>query len=186
MALAIWPARQGQQRSLRRIPQLLSWALARSPGARSFAWAELAAFWEAGLFRPGRGVDVLTCADVALVGQHDQPGVRQFAHHGPDPGGGQVMDSAAASAAPSFGRQGLPARVQLAPARPDLAPVAADHPGHTGQGLGRQRQRGTVGQHRTSGQVMRTWRSRHLPGLHHEASRRADRDQPVPRQQDQD
>ena len=39
MALASWPARQGQQRSLRRMPQVLSWALARSPGARSFAWA---------------------------------------------------------------------------------------------------------------------------------------------------
>ena len=52
MALASWPACQGQQRSLRRIPQVLSWALARSPGARSFAWAELAAFWEGGLFRP--------------------------------------------------------------------------------------------------------------------------------------
>ena len=52
MALAIWPARQGQQRSLRKMAQVLSWALARSPGARSLAWAELAAFWEAGLFRP--------------------------------------------------------------------------------------------------------------------------------------
>src|SRR5436190_13315205 len=41
MALAICPARQGQQRRLRRIAQVLSWALARSPGARSFAWAEL-------------------------------------------------------------------------------------------------------------------------------------------------
>ena len=37
MALAICPARQGQQRSLRRMSQVLSWALARSPGARSFA-----------------------------------------------------------------------------------------------------------------------------------------------------
>ena len=45
------------------------------------------------------------------------------------------------------GQQGLPARVELAPARPDLAPVAADDPGHLGQGLGRQRQRGTVEKH---------------------------------------
>src|SRR5215472_9980819 len=37
-----------------------------------------------------------------------------------------------------------PARVQLSPVRPDLRPVAADDPGHIGQGLGRQRQRGTV------------------------------------------
>jgi hypothetical protein len=42
-------ARQGQQR---RMCQVLSWALARSPGARSLAWARLAAFCEAGLFRP--------------------------------------------------------------------------------------------------------------------------------------
>jgi hypothetical protein len=37
MALASCPARQGQQRSLRRILQFLSWAFALSPGARSFA-----------------------------------------------------------------------------------------------------------------------------------------------------
>jgi hypothetical protein len=34
----------------------LSWALARSPGARSRAWALFASFWEAGLFRPRYGV----------------------------------------------------------------------------------------------------------------------------------
>jgi len=33
--LASCPARQGQQRSLRKMRQDLSWALARSPGARS-------------------------------------------------------------------------------------------------------------------------------------------------------
>jgi hypothetical protein len=52
MALAMCPAFQGQQRSLRRMCQVLSWALARSPGDRSWAWARLAAFWEAGLPRP--------------------------------------------------------------------------------------------------------------------------------------
>ena len=36
--------------------QVLSWALARSPGDRSWAWARLASFWEAGLFRPRYGV----------------------------------------------------------------------------------------------------------------------------------
>jgi hypothetical protein len=56
MALARWPARQGQQRSLRRMRQVLSWALARSPGARSRAWALFASFWETGLFRPRYGV----------------------------------------------------------------------------------------------------------------------------------
>ncbi len=59
MALAISPARQGQQRSRRRMAQVLSWALARSPGARSLAWAEFAAFWEGGLPRPRYGVN--TC-----------------------------------------------------------------------------------------------------------------------------
>jgi hypothetical protein len=43
MALASCPARQGQQRRMR---EFFSWAFARSPGARSFAWARLAAFWE--------------------------------------------------------------------------------------------------------------------------------------------
>jgi len=52
MALAMCPARQGQQRSLRRMCQVLSWAFARSPGARSWAWARLAVFCEAGLPRP--------------------------------------------------------------------------------------------------------------------------------------
>jgi hypothetical protein len=35
MALAICPAYQGQQRSLRRIRRVLSWGFAHSPGARS-------------------------------------------------------------------------------------------------------------------------------------------------------
>src|SRR5215813_14686024 len=52
MALASCPARQGQQRSLRRMPQVLSWALARSPTPRRRAWARLAAFCEGGLLRP--------------------------------------------------------------------------------------------------------------------------------------
>jgi hypothetical protein len=56
MALASCPARQGQQRSLRKMRRDLSWALARSPGARSRALARLASFCEAGLFRPRHGV----------------------------------------------------------------------------------------------------------------------------------
>jgi hypothetical protein len=56
MALARCPARQGQQRSLRKMCQVLSWALACSPGARSCAWARLADFCEAGLFRLRYGV----------------------------------------------------------------------------------------------------------------------------------
>jgi hypothetical protein len=40
--------------------QFLSWAFARSPGERSWAWARLACFWESGLFFPLYGV--LACA----------------------------------------------------------------------------------------------------------------------------
>src|SRR6185437_7477091 len=36
--------------------QLLSWAFARSPGARSRAWARLASFWDSGLFLPRYGI----------------------------------------------------------------------------------------------------------------------------------
>jgi hypothetical protein len=56
MALASCPARQGQQRSLRRIRQVLSWAFARSPGDRSLACALLASFWDCGLFFPLYGI----------------------------------------------------------------------------------------------------------------------------------
>ncbi len=60
MALAGWPARQGQQRSLARIFQVLSWVFARSPDARSRVWARLACLcgsrgrWPCG-FRRDRG-----------------------------------------------------------------------------------------------------------------------------------
>jgi hypothetical protein len=56
MALASCPARQGQQRSFRRIFHVLSWAFARSPGARSLAWARLASFCDSGLFFPRYGI----------------------------------------------------------------------------------------------------------------------------------
>jgi hypothetical protein len=56
MALASCPARQGQQRSLRKMRQALSWALARSPGPRNWAWARLAPFCEVGSFRPRYGM----------------------------------------------------------------------------------------------------------------------------------
>jgi hypothetical protein len=36
--------------------QVLSWAFARSPGARSFAWALLACFWDSGLLLPLYGI----------------------------------------------------------------------------------------------------------------------------------
>jgi hypothetical protein len=72
MALAICPARQERQRSLRRMCQVLSWAFARSSGARSLAWAELAAFCGGRLAAaPVQDRDVGASADVALVGQRD-------------------------------------------------------------------------------------------------------------------
>jgi hypothetical protein len=56
MAFASFPARQGQQRSLLRIFHVLSCAFARSPGARSFAWARLASLSGSGLFVPRYGI----------------------------------------------------------------------------------------------------------------------------------
>jgi len=53
MALANCPACYGQQRSLRRRRQVLSWALARSPGPRSLAWDRLAAFAQVGPHEQG-------------------------------------------------------------------------------------------------------------------------------------
>jgi hypothetical protein len=54
MALASCLARQGQQRSFRRMRQVFSRAMARSPGEPSRAWTRLVSFWEAGLFRRRR------------------------------------------------------------------------------------------------------------------------------------
>jgi hypothetical protein len=65
MVLASCPARQGQQRSLRTIRQVLSWAFARPPGERSFACALLACFWDSGLFFP-----LYRAGEVALPGDH--------------------------------------------------------------------------------------------------------------------
>lgn len=62
MALHWWPALPGLQRSFRRIFQLFSWALARSPGPRSLAWERLACFCDAGLSLPLYGVATGTSA----------------------------------------------------------------------------------------------------------------------------
>ena len=62
-------------------------------------------------------------------------------------------------------QQGLPAGVELAPARPDLPAVAADDPGDVGEGLGRQRQRGRVEKHGSPLVAdADLGRSLHLPG----------------------
>ena len=47
--------------------------------------------FNAGQVRP---VQVLTCADVALVRQHDEAGGGQFGHDAPDPGRGQIVHGA--------------------------------------------------------------------------------------------
>jgi MFS family permease len=52
MALTRWPALVGLHRSLRRMRHDLSWALARSPGPRRWAWDRLACFCGSGLFLP--------------------------------------------------------------------------------------------------------------------------------------
>ena len=71
MALAIWPARQGQQRSLRKMPLFLSWAWARSPGGAAGAGG-VGCFLGGGLvLAPVRGEDVFTGAGVALAGEHN-------------------------------------------------------------------------------------------------------------------
>ena len=94
MALASCPARQGQQRSLRRMRQVLSWALARSPGrgaGHELGWPPSG---RRACSAPVRSADVLVLADVALVGQDDQPAGGQLPHDAPDPGRGQVMHGA--------------------------------------------------------------------------------------------
>ena len=75
--------------------QVLSGALARSPGKRRRAWARLASFWEAGLPRaPAGDLGMLTGPGVSLARQHDETGGSQLAHDAPDPGRGQVVHRA--------------------------------------------------------------------------------------------
>jgi hypothetical protein len=63
-------------------------------------------------------------------------------------------------------KEGLLGGVQLPPARADRGTVAADDPGHEGEGPGRQRQRGTVERHRSPGESEAgLGRPPHLPGL---------------------
>jgi hypothetical protein len=85
MAFASFPARQGQQRSLLRIFHALSCAFARSPGARSFAWARLASFCGSGLFFPLYGTFVQVLPWYPFVSQGDRAGFLQFVQHAPDP-----------------------------------------------------------------------------------------------------
>src|ERR1043165_2922897 len=71
----------GAELLLRRKCQVLSWALARSAGERSRAWARLAALCEGGLFRPRHGVStgspragVAPCRPAPLI--EESPGLR--------------------------------------------------------------------------------------------------------------
>jgi len=66
---------------------------------------------------------------------------------GPDPEPRRDLGERLALAQVDQDQQGLPAGVQRPPGRPDGGAVAADDPGHEGEGLARQRQRGTVEKH---------------------------------------
>src|SRR5262249_52102149 len=63
----------------------------------------------------------------------------------PEPGG--ELGERLAFAQVDQDQEGLLPGVQLPPQRADRDPVAADDPGREGEGLRRQRQRGTVEQH---------------------------------------
>jgi hypothetical protein len=109
MALASCPARQGQQRSLRTMCQVLSWALARSGRGAELGVSPVGRLLRGGLVPPPVGSDHrLPGADISLVGEHDLPGRGQAAHNAPDPPGGQVMDGTGQR---SGDPQDLPARV---------------------------------------------------------------------------
>jgi hypothetical protein len=71
MALGQLPVAPGQQRSFRRMRQVLSWALARSPGAEPGVRA-VGALLRGGLVPSaiGRADEFLT--EVALIAQHGQ------------------------------------------------------------------------------------------------------------------
>lgn len=93
MALRRWPAFPGLRRGFRRIFQLSSRALARSPGPRNMARERLARFCDAGLHLPLYGVatgirrgDRAHGSLIRLVGRGDDSGLLQRAQDAPDPG----------------------------------------------------------------------------------------------------
>src|SRR5690348_6446640 len=98
MALASRSARLGQQRSLRRMRQVLSWALARSPGPRQAgvgAVGVLLGLWfVAALVRGDQNLTAFVVAVVALVAQRDESGVAQRGEDVPDPRGRGVVRAA--------------------------------------------------------------------------------------------
>ena len=73
---------------------------------------------------------------------HVPPGRR-----GADPEPGREPGERLAFAQVGQDQERLLAGIELPPARPDRRPVAADDPGHEGEGLAGQRQRGTVEKH---------------------------------------
>jgi hypothetical protein len=97
-SLASRPARRGQQRSLRRMRQVLMWVLARSPGPRRRAWGAVGVFLGLGLVAAFvRGDHVFACwvvAVVALVTPGDEAGVAQGGEDVPAPRGGGVVGAA--------------------------------------------------------------------------------------------
>jgi hypothetical protein len=90
MALASWPARQGQQRSLRKMRQDLSWH-GRLAGGAEPGVSLVGVLLRGGLVpAPVRGADVLL-AEVAVIAQREQAAGGQLGDDAPDPGGGQVV-----------------------------------------------------------------------------------------------
>ena len=75
------------------MPQVLSLGVGASAGSTELGMGGVGGFLGGGLVpAPVGDEDVLASADVAPVGQHDQPGSGELADDAPDPGGGQVMD----------------------------------------------------------------------------------------------
>ena len=92
MALASCPARQGQQRSLCGMRQVLSWGVGAFPGRPWLGVDAVSVFLRGGLAAsPVGDADVAASARVALVGQDHQAGGGEFAQDAPDPGGGQIV-----------------------------------------------------------------------------------------------
>jgi hypothetical protein len=73
--------------------QVLSWAFARSAGARSWEWARLAAFGKAGLLRPPYGMIPGSPAPMyPFSASTINPGAARRRTMPPDPGCGQVVE----------------------------------------------------------------------------------------------
>lgn len=91
MALASCPARQGQQRSLRRIRQNLSLGIGTFAGSTQPGMGPVGLLLRGGLIPPPVRCADIVLAEVALIAEDDQAAGGEFAGDAPDPGGGHVM-----------------------------------------------------------------------------------------------